>query len=430
MNSIGHRLREARLARGLTQQELAQGLATKGFISQVERDRATPSLAKLRLFAERLSLPLDRLTGDPAPLDLTYLRKSAELAVKAQEGERALALVEEAKPLATTANERADLYRIRGTALDSLGRLSDALVAHQQAAAAAPPDDPELNAEIYAEMATVLNELEQFNAAVEAGRRARQWMTLARNVDPALRSRVLNNLSRSSYYLGQLKQAYEFSTEALTAANDAESLYRMANAHMSLSITARATGKLSDAIEHCNRALEIWARIKQERTANRVLNNLGDVYWAMGRKAEAKRVQQRCLERARELADDHEIGVAGAELARYLVEDGDAERAVLLAQESQQASRRSRDQLHEAYAAAVEARAAEALGHRIIADRKFKAAIAMLLRGEAAGKLAEVCALYADALRARGKQERAFTLMRLAAQRDFRKLPALIKAGR
>src|SRR6266851_8475866 len=95
MNSVGERLRQARLARGLTQEQLASGLATKGFISQVERNRAVPSLAKLRLMAERLGLPLGHFTGDRSPLELTYLRKSAELAVKAQEPERALKLVDE-----------------------------------------------------------------------------------------------------------------------------------------------------------------------------------------------------------------------------------------------------------------------------------------------------------------------------------------------
>src|SRR5919109_2861069 len=139
MNSVGERLRQARLARGLTQEQLAQGLATKGFISQVERNRATPSLAKLRLLAERLDLGLSQLTDERPPLELTYLRKSAELAVKANEAERALKLIEEAQPLATTANDRADLMRLRGQALDDLGRLADALAAHQQAAAAAPP---------------------------------------------------------------------------------------------------------------------------------------------------------------------------------------------------------------------------------------------------------------------------------------------------
>lgn len=51
----------------------------------------------------------------------------------------------------------------------------------------------------------------------------------------------------------------------------------------------------------------------------------------------------------------------------------------------------------------------------------------MLLKRQAGGKLAEVCAMYADVLRARGDGDRAFTLMRIAAERDFSKLPALIK---
>lgn len=430
MNSIGQRLREARLARGLTQQELARGLATKGFISQVERDHAVPSLPKLRVIAGRLGVPLDYFTGDTSTLELTYLRKSAELAVKADEPERGLTFVDEAMALVTTANERADLLRIKGTALDALGRLEDSLVAHQTAASVAPPDDPELNAAIYAEIATVLQEQEQFNAAIEANLRALNMLDRCRHADPALRSRVLHNLGRSSYGLGQLKPAHEYFGQALAAAMDAESVKRAANAHMSLSVSARAVGDLDRAVEHCRRALELHSRIGQARVANRVLNNLGDVFYAQGKKAEARAMQQRCLEKARELNDDLEVGIAGGELARYMLDGGDARHGLALARESRRAARRSGDHLHEAYAAALEARAADRLGQPHAANRKFKAAIAILLDRQSAAKLAEVCTMFADVLRHRGKTEIAFALMRIAAERDFSKLPPLLKAIR
>ena len=427
MNSVGERLREARLARGLTQEQLARGVATKGFISQVECNRATPSLAKLRLIAERLGLPLGHFTGDHSPLELTYLRKSAELAVKAKEPAHALALLEEAGPIARTANERADLQRIRGMALDALERLPEALIALQTAAADAPPDDPELNGAIYTEIATVLNEQEQFNFAVEAGRRALLWLDRAKHADPAQRARVLTNLGRSCWGLGQLEQAYQFSLQALEAATDAESLFRIANAHMSLGVTARAKGLFDEAIEHCNRALEIHARIKQERVANRILNNIGDIHHAAGRLTEAWDAQSRCLARARELSDDFEIGVAAGALARYALDAGKHGDALQFAQESQRAAERSQDHLHRALSAAVEGAAAERLGHPVIADRRFRAAARMLVDRDAAGKLSEVCAMYAEMLRHRGEQDRAFAVMRMAAERDFAKLPALLK---
>ncbi len=427
MNSVGDRLREARLARGLTQEQLGRGLATKGFISQIERHRATPSLAKLRLMAERLRMPLGHFTGDLLPMEVTYLRKSADLAVKAKEPLRALALVAEAYSHSTTANERADLERIKGTALDALGQLADALAAHQAAAATAPSDDPELSAAIYAEMGTVLAEQEQFVSAVEADLRAVYWLDRSKLADPGLRARVLTNLGRACWSLGQVDQAHAYLASALDAATDAESLLRIANAHMGLGVTARAKGHLDEAIEHCNRALEIHARIKQERDANRILNNIGDVHYSAGRLEQARQYQKSCLVRGRDLGDDFVVGVAAAALARYDLEENKLDDAMTHAREGRQASERSGDHLHLALAAAIEGVAAERRGHPTIANRQFAFALRLLTDRNAAGKLAEVCTMYAEILRTRGDDDRAFAFMRIAAERDFTKLRILLR---
>jgi HTH-type transcriptional regulator, quorum sensing regulator NprR len=427
MNSVGDRLREARLARGLAQEQLARGLATKGFISQIERNRTTPSLPKLRMMAERLGLPLGHFTDDKSPHELTYLRKSAELAVKAQEPERALNLVNEGLALPATANERAELLRIQGLAFEALGRLNDALASLQTAAATAPPDDPELSAAIYADIGYVQQQQEQFNAATEANLRALGWLDASKHADPALRARVLTNLGRSCYSLGQLEKADEHLQRALNAAIDAESRLRIANAHMALGISARAVGDLARAVEHCNRALDLHSRIGEHRAANRVLNNLGDVHYAAGRKREATALQQRCLERAREIRDDFEVGVAAGALARYDLDDNRVDHALAHAREARQASERSGDHLHLALAAALEGEAVERQGNASIADRHFAFALRLLKERNAAGKLAEVCAMYADVLRSRGEDDRAFSFMRMAAERDFSKLGARLR---
>jgi tetratricopeptide (TPR) repeat protein len=402
-------------------------VATKGFISQIERNRATPSLPKLRVIAERLGQPLSYFVSDRHPQQLTLLRKSAQLAVRANEPAQALDIVAEAANLPATANERADLERIRGVALSELRRNREALSTLQDAAALTPADDPELNASIYAEIGTVLQIEERFNAAIEANRRALDWLDRCRHADPELRARVLTNLGSTSFRLGQHSEAMAFYVRALDAATDAESLLRIANAHMALGVAARAVGELDRALDHCNRALELHSRSRQLRTANRILNNIGDVHYAAGRKLQAAEFQRRCLEKARELKDDFEIGVAAGVLARYALEDGKAHEAIILARESQQAALRSGDHIHQAVASAVEGAAAEQLGRRRVANRRFTDALEMLADRMAAGELAGVCLMYADVLRARGEDDRAFSLMRMAAERDFTRLRTLLR---
>jgi tetratricopeptide (TPR) repeat protein len=426
MNSVGSRLKAARIARGLTQQQLASGVASKGFISLVERDRLNPSLPKLRLLADRLGQPLSHFVQEDVPHDPVYFLKTAELAIKANQPKQALSVIREALRLALTANQRADLYRLRGIALFLLGRRAKALASLYEAAAMAPPDDPELNADIFTELGAVLGYGERFSASMEANLRALQWLERAKQGDQDLRARVYTNLANDSYRLGEVQQAISYLQKALRAATDAESLLRIANAHMAMGITARAAGNLEQALKHCDRALSIHRQLGQQKLANQILSNLGDAYFASGDVAQARWYQSESLERARQFNDVVTIAAATTELARYALGDGAIEETIRLAREGQKASAMAHDHLYEATALALEGCAVDKVGKHAAADQLFRDAFKMLLKRHAATKLAEVAAIYSDVLRGRGQPETALAFMRIAYERDFEGLQGFI----
>ena len=429
MNTVGERLKQARTARGMTQERLAAGVATKGFISQIERNLTTPSLARLRLLAERLGLPLSYFVEGPIR-GSGYLLKAAELAIAAREERRALALLDEIVDDDLNANERANAWRLRGLALFGAGRRAQAVRTLQEAAAMAPSDDPDLTAAIYAEIGFALGEQERFNASVEANLRALRALDDSRHPDLDLKARVLTNVANDWYRLGEIAQSVTYFERALAAARDGENLLRMANAHMALGITCRATGQLDEAIRHCDRALALHRRLGQERLANQILNNLGDVYYSQGNVAEARRLQQQCLERGRQTKEYLAVAAAAAELARYAIADGAFELAAQLSAEARVAADKAHNDVFRARALTLQGLAADGEGRPTAADRAFRQAIEILLARGAQVELAEACARYSDVLRNRNDSEGALAFMRMAYARDFASLLTVLRTAR
>jgi tetratricopeptide (TPR) repeat protein len=430
MNSLGERLKTARVAQGLTQERLAAGVATKGFISQVEHNQATPSLPRLRLLAERLGRPLSYFLDEALPADTEYLIKAAELAVTAGEPKRALTLLDEIAEDELAAEERADARRIRGVALRAAGRASQGLRVLQEAAALAPADNPGISAAVYVEIGAALGEQELFNASVEASLRALHWLDRSRHPDLDLKARVLTNIAKCWYALGRIAEAATYFEQALAAATDGESLLRMAKAHMALGITARALGDLEAAKRHCDQALALHRRLGQERVANEILNNLGDVYYAQGNVEEARRLQRQCLERGRKLKEFTAVAASAAELARYALAEGHLGEALDLAGEARQAAEHAGNHTFQARALALEGMAADRQGRHAVADRSFQRAFDLLRARSAFGEMAQTCARYSDVLRERHDAASALTFMRMAYTREFDGLVSALRAAR
>lgn len=87
--ALGSRIKEARLAKKLTQAEVVGSFITRNMLSQIESGTATPSIKTLTYLAEVLDLPMEQLIGAEDPGDLTLLQELKQ-AVRAGDYEKVL----------------------------------------------------------------------------------------------------------------------------------------------------------------------------------------------------------------------------------------------------------------------------------------------------------------------------------------------------
>jgi transcriptional regulator with XRE-family HTH domain len=78
INTLGTRLRQARHHAGLTMRQLATDVGvSQPFLSQIETDKARPSVATLTLLAQRLGISVDTLVSwEPTHRDIAISRAS------------------------------------------------------------------------------------------------------------------------------------------------------------------------------------------------------------------------------------------------------------------------------------------------------------------------------------------------------------------
>ncbi|QDQ02509.1 helix-turn-helix transcriptional regulator [Lysinibacillus fusiformis] len=78
MNSLGTRIRKLRKERKLTLEALAADRLTKGMLSQIENDKAKPSMESLAYIAERLGVKASELLEQVTPATIRHLLEQVE----------------------------------------------------------------------------------------------------------------------------------------------------------------------------------------------------------------------------------------------------------------------------------------------------------------------------------------------------------------
>ena len=318
-DSLGDRVRELRLQRGLTQEELAGARFTKEYLSQIERGVSRPTRTTIFWLAARLGAdPTFLETGVGGELELVEL---AEAALEQQDYAAVCEALAGAsfpvalQPRALLAESWARMY---------LGELDEALELLQRAAELAT--DAAALAEVVYRMGCCEYKRSEVDAAellfTEALALAEQG-----GAPDRLRAYVYEWRSRCYRRRRDWPAAGEDVERALELAESAGDRVTQAHATFQASLLAERKGELASARRLAQQAREIYAETGDRQNAGRLLNNVGAYEHLLGNSERAEKFLQESFATALDLGNDADAAQAVSSLARVQLDSGRFEQA-------------------------------------------------------------------------------------------------------
>jgi transcriptional regulator with XRE-family HTH domain len=263
---LGKRLRRLRLARGMTQKELAEPNYSYAYVSTIEAGRRNPSREAVEHFAHRLGVsPEELMTGRPADLEPRLELRLQEAIVAMSGG----ALDEAAESLGAIAKEakRTRLLRVQAKAEVGLGLWCERRsmphegFAHHQSAEDLLGDEPATEwVDAVAGKARCLEALGDVRYAIFLLESLVDRLEREQLRDPDALSRLHASLVFAYLEAGLIQKAAGSGRELLALAPHLTDPLRVAQMHMNVARLFLEQGRIDDAQNSLRRADEVYRR--------------------------------------------------------------------------------------------------------------------------------------------------------------------------
>ncbi len=329
--AIGARIRTARLAAGMTQQELAGDRYTKAYISALELGHAKPSMAALDYLAPRLGTTSDRLIADQAS---RWSRVDADLHLAAGRLAEAAEAYEDLASLATDRIARGELLLGAAEAhcklnhaqqaspllVEAIAQLADGgrpadrkraqywlayvhmalddpdearrLLLSLLGNDASVTEDPDFDVRVRIALAQVETEHGDPARAALYLEEARE---LAAGLDLRKRGTYFDALSKARFAANDTEGAIRAATEALALFRASEQEVQEAMLENALAMSFVRLGNLARAAELAAQAVAIAERLNHYQALGHYLDTQATISLARGDVADAIRLADRAL---------------------------------------------------------------------------------------------------------------------------------------
>ena len=292
---LGERLRQLRVAAGLTQTDLAGDRFSKEYVSQIERGKTRPTRETIEWLAAKLGVDanfLEKGVSADERSRVEALLARAEALTNAHHYDEAVEELENSRT-AVLATGAAELeYRslsAEAWARMERGEVKPALQLLQRCRAIA--DNPEFSdvdrAQVLFRMGVCRYHLSSIASAVGLFSEALQLAETSHLPCDLLRSEILGWRSRCYRRQRDLEAAREDVERALELAQALDDHRTMANVYFQASMVAERMGHWVLARSYAERAKAYYEQLNDERNVGRLLNNLGGLNFQLGKPEKA-----------------------------------------------------------------------------------------------------------------------------------------------
>ena len=410
-HQIGQRLKKARLAAGLTQQQLAEGRYTKAYVSALENGLSRPSMASLNFMAHRLGIPASQLINDePA----AWARLEADLALACGRWDDAIAAYGELLETTRTRDARAELLSGKAEGLVRRGRNREAAAAAAEAAElfhASGREPDAAMAEYWLSAAQYQMENSVESRALLQGILARVRAGL--KVEPGFQLRLVMALSTNEARDGNHAAALAYLEEVRGLAGEFDDR-RRASYLYDLAYSYRETGDFEAAVRAGIASLELYRRAESKRETAMMENDLALSYLALGNGGRARDLAASAHSALEQLGDEWYLAHVLDTQAQIALAGGSVEGAVEASASAIEMAERTDNTKAGVDALLTHARARSSQGDTTAALAAYERAGSLARQAGSAGLVRRALREWADALAAAGQHEQAFAVMREA----------------
>jgi len=413
---IGKRIRELRLARGMTQRELGSPRYTHAYVSTIESGRRNPSPKALEFFADRLGVTVEQLVTGRSPDLVPRLEAElieARLAVsdgRTQEAERRFARIAWEARRFELVRLQAKAEEGRALARERAGDTAAALERYRRALELLEGEPAALRADAVAGYARCLLAIGDGPYAIHRLESLLAELEHDGPPDPNALARIHASLVDAYLDAGLYRRAAESAAELELLAPRLTDPARIAQMHMNTAHLYLVQGRIGEAERSLQRAEDAYRQLSLQAELGGTYLARGYVASRDGRLDEARRHLERAVSVFEETGNEKDLARALNELARVERLQGNLDAAVALLE---RAIRSASDK-----DTAVVAWAHRELGMTLAereperAEKHLREAISLYQRAEQAADLAASFRALGDVLEARGDHEGAFQAYR------------------